>query len=436
VSEHLQTQPEKHRGVGFQAYHRPYPLKQTLMQPDTLRPADAPQAAEIIARAAAENTPLRIHAGNSKQTYGRPVETHHTLDLSHLSGILDYEPAELFISARAATPLQTITDELEAHGQMLAFEPPDWRALLHTENQPTIGGTVACNLAGPRRVRAGAARDHFLGFNAINGRGEPWKAGGKVVKNVTGYDMCKLQAGAFGTLSVLLDCTMRLLPKPETSCTVLYHGLSDAEAVHIMSAALNSPHEVSAAAHLPAHFAARSASAAGIPSGQSVTALRLEGPRPSVAYRAGALESLHRPGEQLGEAESTRFWQEIASVQKLLSGTQTILWRVCTAPTSSPAILRQVRDHIDGAEGFYDWGGGLLWIELDPSLTDTGESVIRAAIAKTGGHATLLRADHAQRARIPVFQPLAPPLEALSRRIKTSFDPLGILNPGRMQQES
>ncbi len=404
------------------------------MPPNTLRPADASQAAEIITRAAAENTPLRIHAGNSKQTYGRPVETQYTLDLSNISGILDYEPAELFVSARAATRLLTITDELDAHGQMLAFEPPDWRALLQTENHPTLGGTVACNLAGPRRVRAGAARDHFLGFNAINGRGECWKAGGKVVKNVTGYDMCKLQSGAFGTLSVLLDCTMRLLPKPETSSSVLYLGLSDAEAAHIMSAALNSPHEVSAAAHLPAHFAARSASSAGFPAGQSVTALRLEGPRPSVAYRAHALESLHRPGAQLGEAESARFWQEIGSVQKLLAGTQTIVWRVCTTPTASPAILHQIQNHIDGAEGFYDWGGGLLWIELDPSLTDTGESVIRAAIARSGGHATLLRADHAQRTRIPVFQPLAPALEALTRRVKTGFDPLGILNPGRMQQ--
>jgi len=405
-----------------------------MMPANILRPTDNAQTAEIVARAAAQNMPLRIQAGNSKHAFGRPVETQATLDLTHLSGILDYEPAELFISARAATPLQTIVDEIDSHGQMLAFEPPDWRALLHTENHPTIGGTVACNLAGPRRVRAGAARDHFLGFNAIDGRGDLWKAGGKVVKNVTGYDMCKLQSGAFGTLSVLLDCTMRLLPKPETSSSVIFLGLSDAEAVHIMSSALNSPHEVSAAAHLPAHFAARSASAAGFPAGQSVTALRLEGPRPSVAYRAGALESLHRPGDQLGESESLRFWQEIACVQKLLSSTETILWRVCTTPSASPAILRQVREQIDGAEGFYDWGGGLLWIELDPSLTDTGESVIRSAIATSGGHATLLRANHAQRARIPVFQPLARPLEALTRRVKTGFDPLGILNPGRMQQ--
>jgi glycolate oxidase FAD binding subunit len=403
------------------------------MHGNILRPADASQAGEIIARAAAENIPLRIQAGGSKNAFGHPVEG-STLDLSHLSGVLDYEPAELFISARAATPLQNILDTLEAHGQMLAFEPPDWRALLHTENQPTIGGTVACNLAGPRRVRAGAARDHFLGFSAIDGRGDLWKAGGKVVKNVTGYDMCKLQAGAFGTLSILLDCTMRLLPKPETSRTVLYVGLSDTHAVQIMASALNSPHEVSAAAHLPAPASSRSASAAGFPPGASVTALRLEGPLPSVAYRADTIATLHRPALQLEEAESLRIWTEIASVQKLLSGTGTIVWRVCTAPTAAPGVLHQVREKLDGANGFFDWGGGLLWIEIDPSVTDTGESVIRQSVARAGGHATLLRAPHAARARIPVFQPLAAPLEALTRRIKTGFDPLGILNPGRMQQ--
>jgi glycolate oxidase FAD binding subunit len=404
-----------------------------MMQSNVLRPADSPQAAEIIARAAAENTPLRIQAGGSKLAFGRPVEG-STLDLSLLSGVLDYEPAELFISARAATPLQTILDNLEAHGQMLAFEPPDWRALLHTKNLPTIGGTVACNLAGPRRVRAGAARDHFLGFSAIDGRGDLWKAGGKVVKNVTGYDMCKLQAGAFGTLSVLLDCTMRLLPKPETSRTVLYVGLSDAHAIQIMASALNSPHEVSAAAHLPAAAASRSTSAAGFPPASSVTALRLEGPRPSVTYRADTIATLHRPALQLEEAESLRFWGEIGSVQNVLSGTETILWRVCTAPSAAPGVMHQVREKLDGADGFYDWGGGLLWIEIDPSVTDTGESVIRQSVARAGGHATLLRAPAAARARIPVFQPLAPPLEALTRRIKTGFDPLGILNPGRMQQ--
>jgi glycolate oxidase FAD binding subunit len=404
------------------------------MQQTILRPADALQTAEIIARAAAGNTPLEIRAGGSKQAFGRPVEAAQTLDLTHLAGILDYEPAELFISAKAATPLAQIRGEIEAHGQMLAFEPPDWRALLQAGGEPTLGGTVACNLAGPRRVRAGAARDHFLGFSAIDGRGDLWKAGGKVVKNVTGYDMCKLQAGAFGTLSVLLDCTLRLLPKPETSRSVVYFGLRDDEAVRVMAQALNSPHEVSAAAHLPALISARASAAPGFLAEKSVTAVRLEGPRPSVAYRAEMLEAWHRPALQLGEAESERFWMEIGSVQTFLAGTSSILWRVCTSPSAAPTVLQHVRTQIAGAEGFYDWGGGLLWIEIDPSVTDAGVSIVRQAILRSGGHATLMRAPAGERARIPVFQPLAGPLEALTRRIKNGFDPHGILNPGRMQQ--
>jgi glycolate oxidase FAD binding subunit len=317
---------------------------------------------------------------------------------------------------------------------MLAFEPPDLRALLQAGGEPTLGGTVACNLAGPRRVRAGAARDHFLGFSAIDGRGDLWKAGGKVVKNVTGYDMCKLQAGAFGTLSVLLDCTLRLLPKPETSCSMIYFGLSEAEAVRVMAQALNSPHEVSAAAHLPALVAARASMAADFPAEKSVTALRLEGPRPSVFYRASMLQAWHCPATQLGAAGSERLWMEIGSVQQFLNKTDTILWRVCTAPSSAPAVLHEIRNGIAGAEGFYDWGGGLVWIEIDPSETVSGEHVMRQAIARSGGHATLLRAPAAQRAHIPVFQPLAGPLEALTRRIKNGFDPHCILNPGRIQQ--
>jgi len=399
-----------------------------------LHPADAVEVAEMVAEAASNRQPLCIQAGKSKGSFGRPIEGTRVLDLGRIAGVLDYEPAELFVSARAATPLAQIVDELDAHGQMLAFEPPDWRGLFGAQAEPTLGGTVACNLAGPRRVRAGAARDHFLGFSAIDGRGDLWKAGGKVVKNVTGYDMCKLQAGAFGTLSVLLDCTMRLLPKPETSRTVLYLGLSDVRAVQMMATALNSQHEVSAAAHLPAKAAARSASAAGFPPTTSVTALRLEGPRPSVAFRAEALEALHRPALVLEEAESLQFWREISAVQNLLSGTASILWRVCTSPSQAPAVLQAVRENISGTEGFYDWGGGLLWIEIDPGVADAGAAAIRGAAAREGGHATLLRAPDAVRTRIPVFQPLAAPLEALSRRVKTGFDPLGILNPGRMQQ--
>ena len=401
---------------------------------ERLLPADAADVAEIVRRADADGQRLFIRGGGSKHDFGRPMEALTTLDLRKLSKISDYEPAELFLTAEAATPLCEIEALLDTHNQMLAFEPPDWAGLLPSDGAPTLGGTLACNLAGPRRVRAGAARDHFLGFSAVDGRGDIWKAGGRVVKNVTGYDMCKLQAGAFGTLSVLVEATVRLLPKPETACSVIFSGLDDSQAVPLLSKALNSPHEVSAAAFLPAHAARRSRVAHALPEG-SVAFLRLEGPHPSVAYRARELAFLHAGHTRLDTAESTILWQEIGSVQPLLADANSIVWRVCTAPSAAPALLRGVRTRLPGAEGFYDWGGGLLWIELaGDAPEDAGADCIRAALAAAGGHATLLRAAADLRSRIPVFQPVAAPLEALSRRVKAGFDPNGILNPGRMQQ--
>jgi len=405
------------------------------MDPTILCPADAADLAAMVARASLEKHTLRIVAGRSKQDFGRPLQTSHILDVSGLAGIRDYEPAELFLTAQAATPIAQIEALLDRHNQMLAFEPPNWGALLRSDGAATLGGTIACNSAGPRRVRSGAARDHFLGFSAVDGRGDIWKAGGKVVKNVTGYDMCKLQAGAFGTLSVLLEATLRVLPKPETSATLMIAGLSEPDAIRILAAALNSPHEVSAAAHLPAQVAARSGIGAEFGNGQSITALRVEGPQPSVKYRAGALAETCGAGPFLDHAATGLLWAEIGAVQPLLASTGTLVWRVCTVPSAAPALLHGVRNSIAGAKGFYDWGGGLLWLEIPAdAMPDAGAAAIRAAIGDAGGHATLIRAPAELRTKIPVFQPLAAPLEALTRRVKNGFDPNGILNPGRMQQ--
>jgi len=401
------------------------------MTMERLRPGDAAAVADIVRKAAASGDALCIRGGGSKRDYGRPVDAAHILDLGRLTGVSDYEPAELFLQAQAATPLAEITALLDTHNQMLAFEPPDWSGLLPSDGAPTLGGTIASNIAGPRRVRAGAARDHFLGFSAVDGRGDIWKAGGRVVKNVTGYDMCKLQAGAFGTLSVLLETTVRLLPKPETSCSLVFPGLADQAAIAFLSKALNSPHEVSAAAFLPVEAARRSRV---LPEG-SATVLRLEGPHPSVAYRAGELESALAGCVRLEMSDSNVLWQEIGAVQPLLAATDSIVWRVCTTPNAAPALLQNVRRLLPVADGFYDWGGGLLWIEIPPDAPEgAAANIIRAALATSGGHATLLRAEASLRGRIPVFQPVAAPLEALSRRVKSGFDPHGILNPGRMQQ--
>ncbi len=254
-----------------------------------LQPSDANEIAEMISWVVQEGDSLEIVGGGTKRALGRPMKTDHVLDVSRLEEIVAYEPAELVLTVRPGEPLASINAELKQNRQMLAFEPPDWRALLGAEGAETLGGVVACNMAGSRRVRSGAARDYVLGFSAVNGFGEIWKAGGKVVKNVTGYDMCKLQAGAYGTLSALTELTLKVMPRPETACTIVLRGLGEEAAIPLLAQALNSPFEVSGAAHLPSPAARRSKVGAAAGPG-AATALRLEGPRPSVAYRVGALE--------------------------------------------------------------------------------------------------------------------------------------------------
>ncbi len=328
-----------------------------------LQPADAGEATDMISWALAEKHPLEIVGGGSKRALGRPARTEHTLDVSRLQGIIDYEPAELILTAKAATPIVEIETQLAARQQMLAFEPPDWRALLGCRGEPTLGGVLACNLAGPRRARAGSARDFFLGFAAVNGRGEAWKAGGKVVKNVTGYDMCKLQAGAFGTLSLITEATLKVMPKPEAACTVLLHGLADEVAISTLLRAMNTPHEVSGAAHLPASLARRSGVTAVAGGLSAITALRLEGPAPSVNYRVRALESLFGRGDRLEQAESERLWTEVGSVAPLLERGLCFTWRLCPTPNRAGAVVEAIRERLHSAEALYDWGGGTRVVE-------------------------------------------------------------------------
>ncbi len=392
----------------------------------------------MIAAAVAERRPLEIRAGASKQGLGRSERPDDVLDISRLTGVIDYEPSELILTVHAATPMAEIQALLDGHGQMLSFEPPDWRALLGASRASTgtVGGVVACNLAGPRRVRAGAPRDYLLGFAAINGRAESWKAGGKVVKNVTGYDLCKLQTGAFGTLSLLTELTLKVMPKPETGCTLVLSGLDDAAAIEALTTALNTPHEVSASAHLPASAASRSAvlQSAGIAG--AATAIRLEGPPRSVAFRLEALATLFEAlghGAHLGPLDTEAFWAEVGAVRPLL-GSSPCIWRLCPPPADAPALVADIRTRLPGAEVVYDWGGGLVWLALDGETEDAGAGVIRPALKRFGGHATLIAASEGVRATTPVFDPLPASLQALHARIKSGFDPLGIFNPGRMHQ--
>jgi glycolate oxidase FAD binding subunit len=401
-----------------------------------LQPSDAKQTAEAIAWAAGEGGSLEIVAGGTKRALGRPMKTDHVLDVSRLTGIANYEAAELVLTARPGEPLAAIKAELVKKCQMLAFEPPDWRALLGGEGEQTLGGVIACNLAGPRRVRAGAARDYVLGFTAVNGFGDIWKAGGKVVKNVTGYDMCKLQAGAYGTLSALTELTIKVMPKPETACTIVLHGLADDVAIPVLANALNSPFEVSGATHVPASVARRSKVSAVASGLGAATALRLEGPRPSVAYRTVALEGLTGRGLRLNEMETEAFWSEVGAVQPLLAQGDRIVWRLCPTPTHAATIARSILSTLESAEFYFDWGGGLVWLSVDSEEAgpDAGANIIRPAMKLSGGHATLVVAPETVRASVPVFEPLSAGLAQLTQRVKSGFDPRGVLNPGRMQE--
>jgi glycolate oxidase FAD binding subunit len=391
-------------------------------------------AAELAAAVRESAGPLEILGAGSKRGLGRPVNSGQHLDLSHLSGISLYEPEELVLTAGAGTRLAEIEQALAPKRQMLAFEPPDLGPLYgRPAGEGTLGGMLACNLAGPRRPKAGAARDHFLGALAVNGQGEIFKTGGQVVKNVTGYDLCKLLAGSFGTLAALAEVTLKVLPAPEHECSLLLSGLEDAAAVAVMTRALGSAAEVSGAAHLPAGIASLLPRGSG-----AATLLRLEGTTLSVAERIALLRRELAPelgcaGVEMDVAESRAVWRWLRDLAPF-QGTEEAVWRLSVPPAAGAAVMRAIAaSGVTGVRHFYDWGGGLILLAL-PAEGDAAAVPIRAALEASGGHATLLRAPLSLRAAVDVFQPQAPALAALARRVKESFDPAGRLNPGRMYQ--
>jgi glycolate oxidase FAD binding subunit len=399
------------------------------------------QLRDAIGEALAAEEPLELVAGGTKRGLGSPLQLPRTLDLSQLSGIRDYQSAELVLTAGAATPLAEIERALVENRQMLAFEPPDWGGLhgLSPEKarRRTLGGVLASNLSGPRRIKAGAARDHFLGFRGVSGRGEIFKSGGKVVKNVTGYDLSKLMAGSYGTLAALEEVTVKVLPQPEHSATVMLCGLDPATAVRSMNRALGSPHEVSGAAYLPAVAIAALAS---LPDVRGIAALRLEGPAPSVAFRRERLLA-----ELAGDCEatviegdpSTRLWRAVRDAEPVAHLTDHAVWRVSVAPSRGAGLAETVARRLDAA-WYLDWGGGLVWIAVS-GTEDGGAAAIRAAIpgadGQGTGHATLIKGSAALRSAIPVFEPQPPALAALAARVRSGFDPRRIMNRGRLGEE-
>jgi glycolate oxidase FAD binding subunit len=398
----------------------------------TLKPGSAEELRQIVEWALSEQTTLAVEGRGSKRALRPTLSGPHVLSLENLAGVLDYQPEELVLTAHAGTRLSEIEALLAQRNQMLAFEPPDLGAVLGgPPDEASIGGTLACNLAGPRRISAGAARDHFLGFQAVNGRAERFKSGGKVMKNVTGYDLSKLMAGSRGTLAVLDEVTVKVLPAPESTATLLIAGLGDDDAIALLCAAMGSPHEVSGAAHLPMPIAVRSGIDPVRSIGGAVTALRIEGVPPSVEARRSALEQAFGacgPVVRLDTLQSHGFWRELRDGRPLWSGDMApsarTLWRLSVPPASGAAVVARIRAHVSGIEAQYDWSGGLIWLSL-PEAGSDASAAVDAAVASIGGHASLIAgppALHAARAASGGSSALT----ALSRRIRESFDPKGI----------
>jgi len=395
-----------------------------------LTPHTESDAAYVVRNAAAEGKTLALCGGNTRSGFGNVTSAEETLSSRGLTGIVDYGPAEMVMTAKAGTPVAEIEATLAENRQMMAFEPMDHRGIMGTAGEPTIGGVFAANVSGPRRFVAGAARDSLLGIRFVNGRGETIRAGGRVMKNVTGLDLTKLLAGSQGTLGFLTEVTFRVLPVPQMVETIVISGLDDVAATKAMAAAMALSVEVSGAAHLPQTVRHRFLGG-GLPEGEA-TVLRLEGLTASVSVRAEKLAAVMEafgPVSRLGLEGSQKLWREIRDVHPYADGTEKPLWRVSVAPTAGHQLVAALRLEA-GVDAFFDWQGGLVWMRME---ADPEAELLRRYIrALGGGHATLMRASDAVRAETPAFEPLPDAVAALSARVKQKLDPAGIFSPAKM----
>jgi glycolate dehydrogenase FAD-binding subunit len=403
------------------------------MSADTLlsspAPADEAGITEAILEANAAGEPLVIRGNSSKSALMRPVQAARSLSTTGLSGITLYSPHEMIITAGAGTPLAEIEAAVAEKGQHLIAEPPDFGPILGTATPQTLGGVVAANLSGPRRVAWGATRDHVMGVRAVNGMGEAIHSGGRVLKNVTGLDLCKLLTGSYGTLAVLTEITLKLLPAPERRGTLVVAGLDPMRGVAALAASLGSPYAVSGAAYVPEELSARIPALAWFKG--PVTLARIEDFSASVAYRTDRLRSdLAEFGtaELLDDGASRAAWAAVRDAAPLVE-EQGAVWRVSVRPSAGPSVAQAVQAAF-GARWFMDWGGGLIWI-AGPA-TEAAHAAVASAARAAGGVWTLTRAPEGLRAAVDVIPPEVPTLARITRGVKAAFDPKGILNPGRL----
>jgi len=375
----------------------------------------------MIRAACADGFRLDIRGGGARSGLGRPRTANTDISTRALKGVVFYAPAEMTICARSGTTIEAVEETIAEHNQIMPFEPMRPEALWGGAGAPTIGGMVASNHAGPRRVSAGGVRDGVLGLKLVNGLGETIRCGGRVMKNVTGLDLTRLNCGAHGTLGVLTEATLKLMPKPDREQTLAVFRLDEARAIEAMTRALGAPFGVSGAAWLPARMGSDS----------SRTLLRIEGFADSVAYRAKRLIDLlaeFGEVELLSEADSPPLWRAIRDAKFVAEPRERAVWRVSLPPSEACGFVGRLEGTV--LARYFDLGGGLVWLATEQR--EGAAAQVRRALAHFRGHATLMRASEELRGSVEVFQPLSELELRISRGLKASFDPGGVLNFGRM----
>jgi glycolate oxidase FAD binding subunit len=387
--------------------------------PHRLTPNHIDDVAEIVREANTACQRCEIVGGGTKRSLGNSVDADLQIDLSALAGVEMYEPEELVLKVRAGTPVSYIRHVLATRNQQLAFEPPQYAALFgDCPAEDTIGGIVACNLSGPRRILSGSVRDAVLGIEAVNGRGETFKGGGRTVKNVTGYDIPRILTGSFGVLAAITSITLKVHPAPAQEVTLVLTGLSDTEAIQVLSGALRMPLDISAAVHLSGRLSA------------AVTAVRLEGFAESVAARAGELRKyLQKMGAVTSMAGdgSSAFWRRQRDLSDFAADPAACVWRLLLPVNKAAQVVAAIRGEV-----LYDWGGSQIFIKTTVEGTQSQATSLRTLAGEVGGSACLFKAPAALRLDLGTFQPRPRAYQELAERIRASFDPNSVLNPGKL----
>ena len=398
---------------------------------DIYKPDNEKDLQEIIKYCFKKNLPIEIIGRGTKNQIGKRLQCAKTLDMSNISGIIDYKPEELYITVKAGTPILTIQNELKKNNQHLAFEPVNFSELFKKDsNEGTIGGTLSCNFSGSRRFKVGSARDHILGFKGFNGKGEKIKSGGTVVKNVTGYDLSKLITGSFGTLLVLSEITLKVLPLQTDTKTIVVSGLSLEHALGILGSAISSSNDPSGAVVYPDslrnNFVFNDLTHPG-----SITAIRVEGSKTSTEQRINNLiqdlSLLDKNVTVIDSIQSEIFWEDTRSI-KVFSKNQKNILRAVVPPSETINLINRLKSF--HPTYFIDWGGSLIWIELD-YLSNQKIDQIRKRILVADGYLTVIKSPENIKSSSELFT-IDPIKFKISQNIKKSFDPKRIFNPGKM----